>query len=687
MKHLILTLALLTCSLLALAQKGISYQAVILDPKPIEIPGQEITGQPFVNGAVSLKFKIFSSNLVQEFEEVHATQTDAYGMVNVLIGSVSPAAFASLVWDSNLKNLQVWVSFDQGGTYTKVSEQVLTYNPYAIYAETAGKLGGTLGIAAGGTGATTAAAARTNLGLGNVDNTADANKPISTATQNALDSKVDKATGKQLSTNDFSTEEKTKLAAITGTNTGDQDLSAYATTTQLATKASASDVTTSLASKVDKEVGKGLSSNDYTTEEKIKLAAISGNGAGSQGPAGPAGATGPQGPQGIQGLTGANGSDGANGKTVSYGTSNPATSTGVDGDFYINTATNTLFGPKVSGAWPTGVSLVGPTGATGAAGPTGATGATGPTGPTGAQGIQGLTGATGPQGATGPAPSGTGIVTVSSGTLQTPGTLSGDVTTTGAGLVTSIATGVVTSDKLLDGTIATADLANSAVTDAKIAGMAGSKVSGNITGNAANVTGTVAVANGGTGATTLTANNVLLGNGTSAVQAVAPGTTGNVLTSDGTTWTSAAPSGGASTTHYIGESYGGGIVFYVTSDGQHGLISETQLISPNANTSANGDIYNYSLAQDMISDPNNHSTNGKLYTDWRLPTKSEFARLYAQRSRFNTNYQGRLNYYVWTSTPGMSPNETTKMTYFYQGNPAETGFNAGTCGVVAIRSF
>ncbi len=687
MKHLILTLALLTCSLLALAQKGISYQAVILDPKPIEIPGQEITGQPFVNGAVSLKFKIFSSNLVQEFEEVHATQTDAYGMVNVLIGSVSPAAFASLVWDSNLKNLQVWVSFDQGGTYTKVSEQVLTYNPYAIYAETAGKLGGTLGIAAGGTGATTAAAARTNLGLGNVDNTADANKPISTATQNALDSKVDKATGKQLSTNDFSTEEKTKLAAITGTNTGDQDLSAYATTTQLATKASASDVTTSLASKVDKEVGKGLSSNDYTTEEKIKLAAISGNGAGSQGPAGPAGATGPQGPQGIQGLTGANGSDGANGKTVSYGTSNPATSTGVDGDFYINTATNTLFGPKVSGAWPTGVSLVGPTGATGAAGPTGATGATGPTGPTGAQGIQGLTGATGPQGATGPAPSGTGIVTVSSGTLQTPGTLSGDVTTTGAGLVTSIATGAVTSDKLLDGTIATADLANSAVTDAKIAGMAGSKVSGNITGNAANVTGTVAVANGGTGATTLTANNVLLGNGTSAVQAVAPGTTGNVLTSDGTTWTSAAPSGGASTTHYIGESYGGGIVFYVTSDGQHGLISETQLISPNANTSANGDIYNYSLAQDMISDPNNHSTNGKLYTDWRLPTKSEFARLYAQRSRFNTNYQGRLNYYVWTSTPGMSPNETTKMTYFYQGNPAETGFNAGTCGVVAIRSF
>lgn len=52
--------------------------------------------------------------------------------------------------------------------------------------------------------------------------------------------------------------------------------------------------------------------------------------------------------------------------------------------------------------------------------------------------------------------------------------------------------------------------------------------------------GTLPVANGGTGATTLTANNVLLGNGTSAVQVVAPGASGNVLTSNGTTWSSSA---------------------------------------------------------------------------------------------------------------------------------------------------
>lgn len=48
---------------------------------------------------------------------------------------------------------------------------------------------------------------------------------------------------------------------------------------------------------------------------------------------------------------------------------------------------------------------------------------------------------------------------------------------------------------------------------------------------------------GGTGQSSLTANNVILGNGTSAVQFVAPGSSGNVLTSNGTTWTSGASPG------------------------------------------------------------------------------------------------------------------------------------------------
>ena len=51
--------------------------------------------------------------------------------------------------------------------------------------------------------------------------------------------------------------------------------------------------------------------------------------------------------------------------------------------------------------------------------------------------------------------------------------------------------------------------------------------------------GIVPVANGGTGRSSLTGANVLLGNGTGAVNFVAPGGAGNALVSNGSTWTSA----------------------------------------------------------------------------------------------------------------------------------------------------
>ena len=55
---------------------------------------------------------------------------------------------------------------------------------------------------------------KSDIGLGNVDNTSDANKPVSTAQQSALNLKVDKVTGKGLSSNDFTDALKTKLEGI-----------------------------------------------------------------------------------------------------------------------------------------------------------------------------------------------------------------------------------------------------------------------------------------------------------------------------------------------------------------------------------------------------------------------------------------------------------------------------------------
>lgn len=108
---------------------------------------------------------------------------------------------------------------------------------------------------AGRTGAVTLT--KTDIGLDNVDNTSDDDKPISTATQTALDSKVDKVEGKGLSQEDFTTELKSKL----------DGLSNYDDST----------ITEALSNKVDKISGKGLSTNDYTTEEKAKLEGIEEN--------------------------------------------------------------------------------------------------------------------------------------------------------------------------------------------------------------------------------------------------------------------------------------------------------------------------------------------------------------------------------------------------------------------------
>lgn len=176
---------------------------------------------------------------------------------------------------------------------------------------------------------------KTQIGLGNVDNTSDLNKPISTATQSALNNKVDKVQGKGLSTEDYTTAEKEKLATLTNYNdteiksditelqsnvgTLQSDVSTVkenistlqedvtgiegnvSTLTQTVStldttvdglnttvegletdvtelqgtvsdvEGSVSTLQTNLNNKVDKVQGKGLSTNDFTNEYKTKL--------------------------------------------------------------------------------------------------------------------------------------------------------------------------------------------------------------------------------------------------------------------------------------------------------------------------------------------------------------------------------------------------------------------------------
>jgi hypothetical protein len=62
------------------------------------------------------------------------------------------------------------------------------------------------------------------------------------------------------------------------------------------------------------------------------------------------------------------GKSGKAGRTLRNGAGAPADGLGVNGDFYIDTTSWKIHGPKAGGTWPAGVALIGPAGAPGADG-------------------------------------------------------------------------------------------------------------------------------------------------------------------------------------------------------------------------------------------------------------------------------------------------------------------------------
>jgi hypothetical protein len=119
-----------------------------------------------------------------------------------------------------------------------------------------------------------------------------------------------------------------------------------------------------------------------------------------------------------------------------------------------------------------------------------------------------------------------------------------------------------------------------------------------------------------------------------------------------------------------GQRYGGGIIFYLTPDGKHGLIAETQ---------DQGQFEGFD-ASDAVSNPENHSEEGKKYTDWRLPTLYELTLLYQQRDVVG----GFINNGYWTSTEGSF--DGYRIVQFPSGGTISIG-KSYTFSVRAIRDF
>jgi hypothetical protein len=184
------------------------------------------------------------------------------------------------------------------------------------------------------------------------------------------------------------------------------------------------------------------------------------------------------------------------------------------------------------------------------------------------------------------------------------------------------------------------------------------------------------------------------------------GSTGQVLSTTGSgtlTWTT--PSTGSGGTHTIGESYGGGKVFYVYDNGKHGLIAATSDQSTamrwyggsNTNTRARGDGVGAGLKNTAIIIANQGAVDGSefaatvcneykvevdgvTYGDWYLPSKIELNLLYLQKSVVGVFANG----YYWSSS---ELDSTSAWAQNFDSGSQDFGNKDFPNAVRAIRAF
>lgn len=196
MKKIIALFVFIVTSSVYAQNSGITYQAVIYNPSTEILPGNNNPNVVLAEKNICLRFSISDANSSVEYQEVQKVKTDEFGMVNLIVGdgdqvSGYAANFDAIIWNSNNKNLKVEIDTNGNCTnFIEISNQKFASVPFAFASKVAETVSGIVPIVNGGTGAATVAGAKTNLGLNNVDNTSDLNKPVSTATQTALDAKA-----------------------------------------------------------------------------------------------------------------------------------------------------------------------------------------------------------------------------------------------------------------------------------------------------------------------------------------------------------------------------------------------------------------------------------------------------------------------------------------------------------------
>ena len=128
--------------------------------------------------------------------------------------------------------------------------------------------------------------------------------------------------------------------------------------------------------------------------------------------------------------------------------------------------------------------------------------------------------------------------------------------------------------------------------------------------------------------------------------------------------------------HFVGEQYQGGIVFWVNSNGSHGLILA---MSDQHNSSS------FDYAPNYVSDNSLYIPISQIYADWRMPTKFELNLMYTTRaSTVLASAYDFTNGIYWSST--ISTSSTAYAQNFVGGTSAAIT-RTNSYNVRAIREF